>query len=166
MMHLKQNEVHTMDTVFILMLLALFSIISVLVILSGAKQYESIADKMSRNYETRTVSAYLSEKLNQNDISGSAFVCNLAGTEALALMQKEGGKDYCTYIYAYDGYLREITVLAGTEFSPDFGQKIVETASLSITSYPNGLFCFQITDTKGNTHPLYVSLQAHSETNL
>lgn len=162
MIRLKQNEVHTVDTVFILAILALFSITSILVILIGAKQYKSIADEMSANYETRTVSAYLTEKLNQSDVSGAATVCDLHGTPALALTQTTDGKKYCTYIYAYDGYLREITVTDGTSFTRNSGQKIVETDSLSIVPSSDGLFFFQITDTDGNTYPLYVALNATS----
>lgn len=158
MMRLNRNETHTVDTIFIMALLALFSISSILVILIGARQYSSIACDMSSNYETRTASAYLTEKLRQNDVSGSACVCDLGDTQALALTQTQDGKDYCTYIYAYDGYLREITISPGASFSQESGQKIVEASSLSITPYPNGLFCFQITDTGGNPYQLYVTL--------
>lgn len=160
MIRLKQTAAHTLDTIFILALLTLFALTSFLVVAIGARQYQSVANTMSQNYETRTVSAYLEEKINQSDIAGSADVCNFSGTDALVLTQTVGETDYSTYIYAYDGYLREITVISGTEFSLDSGQKVVETQALSVESFSGNLFCLNITDTDGNCNPLYLSLNA------
>ena len=68
MLELKKTPEHTIDRVFLLALLALFAATAFLVVSIGAKQYHSIADSMTANYETRTVSSYLEEKMNQNDV--------------------------------------------------------------------------------------------------
>lgn len=151
---------HTIDSVFALALLALFGIISCFVIIVGAKQYQSIADRMSENYETRTISSYLEEKLNQSDIAGSASVVTLDSSDALALTQTINGQDYTTYIYAYDGYLWEITVNSDTAVPPGSGQKIIETGALSIHALSGNLYQFIITDTTGKTYSLYISLNS------
>ena len=70
MLELKKTPEHTIDRVFLLALLALFAATAFLVVSIGAKQYHSIADSMTANYETRTVSSYLEEKMNQNDVAG------------------------------------------------------------------------------------------------
>lgn len=62
MLELKKTPEHTIDRVFLLALLALFAATTFLVVSIGAKQYHSIADSMTTNYETRTVSSYLEEK--------------------------------------------------------------------------------------------------------
>ena len=137
MLELKKTPEHTIDRVFLLALLALFAATAFLVVSIGAKQYHSIADSMTANYETRTVSSYLEEKMNQNDDT-----------------------IYTTYIYCYDGYLREITVSDGTTVLPGDGQKIIETKALAIDMVSSNLYCFTITDTTGYTYPLYISLNA------
>lgn len=159
-MRLKRSSNYTVDSVFILALMALFGIISVYVIMIGAKQYKSIADRMSQNYETRTVASYLEEKLSQSDVSGSADVVMLDSVEALVLTDNINGQLYNTYIYAYDGYLLEITVSDGTEVSPGSGQKLIETGSLKTDMVSSNLFHFTITDTTGMDYSLFVSLKS------
>ena len=77
MLELKKTPEHTIDRVFLLALLALFAATAFLVVSIGAKQYHSIADSMTANYETRTVSSYLEEKMNQNDMAGSVAVTSI-----------------------------------------------------------------------------------------
>ena len=160
MMQLRKSSGHTIDMVFILGLLAVFGITSFFVIMIGAKQYQATANRMSDNYETRTISSYLEEKINQNDISGSGAVVQLDSTDALALTQTINGQSYTTYIYAYDGYLWEITVNSDTAVSPGSGQKILETGDMTIEALSSNLFQFTITSTIGEDYSLYVSLNS------
>ncbi|MBQ8279793.1 MAG: DUF4860 domain-containing protein [Roseburia sp.] len=160
MVRLNRDSSRAIDTFFILALLALFSITSFFVIIIGARQYHSIADRMTENYETRTASSYLVEKFHQHDITGSVSIVDLDGVQAVSLMQSVNGSRYSTYIYAYDGYLREITVSEGTDISPESGQKIIEASALSIEACSNNLYCFTLTDTYGNDCPVYISWNA------
>ncbi len=160
MMQLRKSSGHTIDMVFILGLLAVFGITSFFVILVGAKQYQATANRMSDNYETRTISSYLEEKLNQNDIRGAGAVVQLDSTDALALTQIINGQSYTTYIYAYDGYIWEITVNSDTLVTPGSGQKILETGDMKIEALSSNLFHFTITSTIGDNYSLYVSLNS------
>ena len=157
MMQLRKSSGHTIDMVFILGLLAVFGITSFFVILVGAKQYQATANRMSDNYETRTISSYLEEKLNQNDICGSGTVVQLESSDALALTQTINEQSYTTYIYAYDGYLWEITVTSDTPVVPGSGQKILETKELEIEALSSNLYQFTVTSTFGEEYSLYVS---------
>ena len=87
MLELKKTPEHTIDRVFLLALLALFAATAFLVVSIGAKQYHSIADSMTANYETRTVSSYLEEKMNQNDVAGSVAVTSIGAFPAIALSE-------------------------------------------------------------------------------
>ena len=160
MVRLNRNNSRAIDTAFILALLALFAITSFFVIIIGARQYHSIADQMTQNYETRTVSSYLVEKFNQHDEAGSVTITEIDGIPAIALTQTANSKKYTTYIYAYDGYLRETTVSEETTITPSYGQKIIEAVSLEIISCSNHLYCFTLTDTYGNACPIYISRNA------
>lgn len=160
MLELKKSQEHTIDRVFILALLALFAATAFLIVSIGAKQYKSIADTMTENYETRTVSSYLEEKMNQNDISGSVVITAIGDCQAIALSENINDAVYTTYIYCYDGYLREITVSEGTQVSPGDGQKVIEAYGLAIDMVTSNLFRFTVTDSTGYTYPLYISLNA------
>lgn len=157
MVRLNRTNRHAIDTFFILALLALFSITSFFVIMIGARQYHSIANQMTENYETRTASSYLVEKFHQNDTNGSVMITDINGIPAVALTQTIREQNYTTYIYAYDGYLREITVSQGTSVTPSSGQKIVEASGFYATVCSNNLYCFTLTDTYGNSRPIYIS---------
>ena len=100
MVDFKQAPEHHVDRVFILILLTMFAIISFLTVSIGARQYHSIVNNMSANYETRTISAYFVEKINQNDICGSVDILTIDGCEAIVLSQNIEKETYCTYIYA------------------------------------------------------------------
>lgn len=157
MVRLTRNNRHAIDTFFILALLALFSITSFFVIMIGARQYHSIANQMTENYETRTASSYLIEKFHQNDANGSVIITDVDGIPAVALTQTIREQNYTTFIYAYDGYLREVTVSQGTTITPASGQKIVEAADFYGNICSNNLYCFTLTDTYGNSRPIYIS---------
>lgn len=161
MIQLKRAPEHHVDRVFILILLTMFAIISFLVISIGAKQYQTIADHMSENYEVRTVNAYLMEKLNQSDISGSVEIITLENNnDAICLSQTVNETLFNTYIYTYKDYLYEITVTADSDFDFSAGQKVIETAGLSASVLPGNLLAITTTDTSGKEHPLYISLNA------
>ena len=160
MLDLKKTPAHTIDRIFILALLALFAATAFLLVSIGARQYKSIADSMTTNYETRNVSSYLGEKMNQNDVAGSVVVSSVGSAPAIALSETLNDNVYTTYIYCYDGYLREITVSADTVVSPGDGQKIIEADRLLIDMVSSNLYCFTITDHTGYTYPLYISLNA------
>lgn len=160
MVRLNQNNSRALDTFFILALLALFAITSFFVIIIGARQYHSIADHMTENYETRTASAYLVEKFRQNDNADSVTITDLEGISAISFTQVINDQNYHTLIYAYGGYLREITISDDSSITPDAGQKIVEAEKLTIEACTSNLFCFTLTDTYGNTNPIYISLNS------
>ena len=160
MVRLNQSDSRSIDSFFILGLLALFAITSFFVIIIGARQYHSIADRMTENYETRTAASYLIEKFHQHDSSDAVSIADLDGIPAISFTQTINEKAYHTLIYAYEGYLREITISDDSHITPSSGQKIIETGGLSVKVCSGNLYCLYLTDTLGNTNPIYISLNA------
>lgn len=149
---------HSIDHIFILLLLSVFTVCAVLTILIGARQYQAIADNMEYNYEARTAASYLEEKLRQSDLQGSVSLTELGSIPAIALSKETEQAAYTTYIYCYQNYLREITVSKGSDFLPKDGQEIMKAKELTIDQLTANLYCFTITDTSGTAYPVYVSL--------
>lgn len=157
-----RNRPLPLDLIFILSLFLLFTITAVTTVLTGMKIYRHTTDAMEQNYETRTFSSYLTEKVRQNDVSGGISVYSYSHTdsgeneqitEALCLTNSVGDRTYNTYLYLYDGYLRELTVSSDvTELSGTAGQKILPAQAFSVT-----------TDNANLLHISYVSESGLSE---
>ena len=93
MLQLK-NSSKKIDTVFIVSLFVLFAITAILLILIGARQYRFTADSMNRNYEIRTTSSYLTEKVRQSDTITGVSVVDFSIGPALALTSKQNNQAY------------------------------------------------------------------------
>ena len=65
-----------------------------------------------------------------------------------------------TYIYAYQGFLWEITVAADTGVAPGDGQKIVESGGLYAEACSSTLYHLILIDTEGTDYSLYLSMNA------
>ena len=156
-MRLNSTKSNALDTLFVLILLALFGTTSLFIIFIGAKQYDTIADKMTKTYEIRTATSYLNEKINWNDCNHSISITNLNGTPAITLQDTKNGVLHTTYIYTYDGYLRELSISEDKTLSLHLGEKIVKLSSLEIESYNHHLYGFTLTDHYGTICPIYIS---------
>ena len=143
------------DTVFVLALITLFAATSFLLVLIGAKQYNYVTDVMNENYETRTTSSYLTEKIRQHDTKDAITIENLEGVPSLKLITDEEDISYVTYIYFYDDALCELVVTENSVFTLSSGQKIIDAKGFEPRFVNDSLLCTKITNTKGETFSLY-----------
>ena len=159
MIRLRTRRNH-FDTVFVVALLLLLAMTAVVLILIGAKQYQATANQMNTNYEVRTASSYLFEKIRQSDTCGTICVKDFNGSDALVIYEDIDGITYTTYIYYYKGYLCELFVSQNSVYSPASGQKIIEANAFTPSQVSDGLIRADIENTKGDTETLYLSLKS------
>lgn len=162
MLQLDNRRSNKIDSVFVIALFTVFAITAFLLILIGAKQYQHTADSMDANYESRTISSYLTEKIRQNDSAGTVQVTDLEGIPAIALTTMENDVTYVTYIYYYDGALREIMVTDSSVFSLSTGQEIVQTDGFYPEFKESDLLKITITTTDNQTNVIYLSLHSNA----
>ena len=160
MLKLDNRRANKMDSIFVVALFTVFAITAFLLILIGAKQYQHTANAMDLNYESRTISSYLTEKIRQNDTAGAISLCQLEGTPALAIQTIENDVTYITYIYHHNEALREIMVTSDSVFSLESGQQIIQTAGFYPEYLENNLIKISITTTEGTTEYLYLTLHS------
>lgn len=123
---------HMVDLLFTLALFCVFAASALMVVLIGANVYKSTVEQMDENFGGRTSLTYVATKIRQNDLAGGIRVTELGGVPALVLDQTVEGAVYQTWIYHYDGALREVFVSAeNAPTSPD-GDAIIEVADFSI----------------------------------
>ena len=151
------RETHRIDSIFIMLLFFLFALTAFVLIMIGVRQYKATANVMDYNYEIRTVTSYLREKTRQNSSNSSISIETIDGTNALCLKNTLNNTIYNTYIYYYDGSLREMYIQEGTPFTLNLGQQIVTISGFDMDKTDDGLIIVTISDSFGGTTDMYLS---------
>ncbi len=156
----RERQDHMVNILLPLALLLMFAISALAVLLFAAKIYRSTVENSTMNDESRTALSYVSEKIHSGDSSGCVRLESLQGVDALVLEQSYAGEIYCTYVYQYEGMLKELFVKAGTEIPLSAGRTILELESFSMTAYSDDLLLFTCTDHSGQSASAYVALRS------
>ena len=155
------RETHRIDSIFIMLLFFLFALTAFVLIMIGVRQYKATANAMDYNYEIRTVTSYLREKTRQNSSNSSISIETIDGTNALCLKSTLNNTIYNTYIYYYDGSLREMYIQEGTPFTLNLGQQIVTISGFDMVKTDDGLIIVTISDSFGGTTDMYLSANSN-----
>lgn len=156
-MRKQRQQTHLVDTLFIIILFFVFCICALSVIVIGANVYQTTTKNMNDNFTTKTALSYLVEKVRQNDTKGTLEAVDWNGTNALRFRQESNEAVYVTYIYAYDGNLKELFVKEGVACSPQDGQTIMAVRDFQIEQNPGNLYRITITDEKGHSDSVSVT---------
>lgn len=147
---------------FIFALLSAFALLSLIVVIVGAKSYRMINTMAEEAFVSRTGMSYLVGKVRAADEAGQLQIREEDGTQVLELGQVIDGERYFTYIYCLDNEVREYFARADLAFTPAYGEKIFEASGLSL-SLSGGLLTIQLLDIDGNAHTSALYLQAAKE---
>lgn len=155
---MRRNENnHVIDLLFTLTLFGVFAVSALLVVIFGAKIYQNTSASMNRNFTSRTAISYVSEKLHQRDVIGSSVITDVEGAPSISLMKQYDSMVVTTYIYADDGYLKEITVTGGVSPVRSSGQNIMELSDFYIEEVTEGVYHMTVIDIDGSMQDAYIS---------
>ena len=142
---------HVVDVLFTLTLFCVFTAASLMVILIGANVYKSTVDTMNTNFEVNTSLTYVSTKVRQHDVRGSVYLGTINGGQALVLEQDLGGEIYQTWIYHYDGALRELFVQKGNTAAkvPEAGQELLRVYSFTMEKVDHSIISLRAESAEG-----------------
>ena len=143
-----------------ILLSVLFAGSAFLVLLFGARVYESIVEKSAESYTSRTLLTYITEKIRHFDSDGNVSVRQLDGISALALESAQADEKILTYIYEYEGSIRELTVADEAQWNPEDGDAIFQVSDFEAEEIQPGLLHFSCLDGKGNRSDSYVHVHA------
>lgn len=155
----KKSE-HTVDALFVITLFLVFAISVVALTGTGAGVYQNVVDKMSSNYNSRTSFSYIYNKVHQSDMDGLVDVGQYMGNDALIISEEIDNITYCTYLYEYDGNIKELFTRAGQEFDPSYGTDILEVEGFSISKVTDSLYRFDIKPVKNADETLFVHVRS------
>lgn len=114
-----------------LLVFTVFAVCILSVLLTGADVYQRIAEREEHNYDRRTAAQYITTRVRQADRSGSLSVESFGGVDVLVLREEIDGDSYETRVYCFEGYIRELFTVAGGDFTPGDGEKLLRAAGLS-----------------------------------
>jgi hypothetical protein len=148
--------------IFVFALLAAFALLSLVIVIVGARSYRKIDATAERAYVSRTGLNYLAGKARGADETGMLSVRSENGSDVLVLGGLFDGERYNTYIYCDGAQVREYFAKADLAFSPDYGENIFPAKSMRLT-LEKGLLAVELVDGSGETHRVSVFLQAAKE---
>lgn len=157
-MSTRGNVQHSMQGVFVFVLLGLFALMSTLMVLLGAQMYRGTVDKTTENNESRVLNAYVRSMVRAQDTRGNVRVEKNGDADCLALYEDIDGEMYVTWIYLYDGQLYEQFTDAGYEFNPASGSPICPANSFS-PAIEGRLLTVQMTNDKDEPCLVQVALR-------
>ena len=135
---------HSMQGVFVFVLLGLFALMSTLMVLLGAQMYRSTVDRSEYNNEHRVMGAYVRSMIRSMD-GGEISVEQPGGIPALALKETIDDEEYVTWLYVHEGVLYEQFTELDEDFNPLDGTEICPANSLA-AELRDGLLTVNLTD--------------------
>lgn len=146
-----KTRMHVIDLLFTLTLFCVFAASSMFVTLIGANVYKTTADSITRNFGLRTSVTYVTAKFRQNDTLDSVRIDDIDGVPALVFVQNLGGENYETWIFHYNGTVREVFANPDYDLQLTDGQVIFEVNRFVFEQVNDTLFRLTASDTEGVT---------------
>ena len=147
---------HHIDALIALLLFGVFAVCVLAVLLTGADAYRRLTLRDQEASTRRACTQYIATKVRQTDQVGAIAVEDAQGVQALVL---GGDEEYVTYIYCYDGWLRELYSWCEQPMSPEDGRELVQAEALDL-SLADGLLTVRVTDAQGDEDTLLLSLRS------
>lgn len=148
---------HSFDTVLTLALFGLLAGCLLMVLMLGAKSYQQVVSSMEESYEERTCLQYIATKINHYSGLDAVTVLEFGEGSALALEETIEGCDYVTYLYFYEGRMRELFCETDVELTPEAGFSIMEIQEFHVEEVSDNLLRLSCTGS-GGTAQLYVGI--------
>ncbi len=154
---------HIVDILFVLALFGVFAASALMLVTIGANVYKQNVNNMSDNFNTRTAYSYITEKLRQNDTANAVSIGKLQDCDALILTQNLQDEEYATFLYFYDGCLKELYIRKNTFSGSDLlqaGQDIMKLSSFSMEVVSNDLLKITLNTDKTEPVTIYTVLRS------
>ena len=150
----EQNKTK-LGSLMALTLFGLFAVCILTVLLTGADVYRNVTERDQMTYEKRTVAQFLTTKARQADVEGWLEAGTFEGLDALTISETIDGISYCTRIYCYDGYIRELFAEADCGMTAEAGEKVLPAEGLQVWQ-EHSVIHVEVTATDGTVQQLFL----------
>ena len=148
--------------VFPILLFLIFTLSALGIVTFSVQIYRNIVERAEGRFDTETAAAYLSEKFRNHDDRGRIQMTDFMGSDAIAIEENIKEVPYITYIYVYDGYLRELFVEVSSlaDHTAKDGNEILPMKSLNIEKVSDRLLRVRLKDTTDKEEETYLSIKS------
>lgn len=160
-MNFQNKTRHMVDILFVLALFAVFALSALLLVMFDSKIYQNTVTGMNENYTLRNSYSYITEKIRQSDTENSVQTGLIQDASAIVITTETNQTLYETYLYYYDGYIKELFIKKGDPADPTAGQNILKVNSFAIEQINSSLYSFKITDEQSQTIEFLVDHKSH-----
>ncbi len=122
---------HSIDFVFVLLLLSLFIMGSLALISIGSRVYSSTVDTLEQNYTQHTILDYIQQKVRQNLSVHQIEIQTYDHQPVLCIHEIYQDVPYTTYIYHDKQALKELLIEDDQSFDKNRGETIMEVDDVS-----------------------------------
>ena len=136
---LKKKRLMSADGVAVFLLGAVFLFLSVGLVLLGSSVYRQVVAASQENDRIRTTLSYIANQVRRADVEGSVQLGKIHGQDALLLLRDLDGIECVTYLYYWDGSLRELFVEVGNELDLEAGLPLLPLDGISFSLNNQGL---------------------------
>lgn len=164
-MHFNTQKKHVIDFLFPVALFFVFTVSALTVILLASNIYRSTTEHSSLNYTAATSLSYITEKIHQNN-HGGIYPSTFDSCDALVIESTYNDSDYLTYIYEYEGELKELFIRKGVPAKAADGTAILPIESFSVKELAPHTLTVCCVDTKGQHVCATVCLQGKQRSTL
>lgn len=126
---------------------------------SGAEGYSASTLAIEKQYTARTLLSYLSAKAQGANTAGAVYVSDFEGIPCLNIEEVYDGDTYVTFVYAYEGHIRELFCMADSGLMPEDGMDVLKCDDFTPTQVSDSLIHLSIT-CEGNEAFGYISVLA------
>ena len=155
----KRNRI---TDIFPMLLFLIFTLSALGIVTFSVQIYRNIVERAEGRFDTETAAAYISEKFRNHDLAGRIGISNFEGNAALTIDETVKEVPYITYIYVYDGYLRELFIEKEkvTESTAADGNEILPMKEMKPEQLSDRLVRIEFTDADGRKEETYLSLKS------
>ena len=157
-MSMQKDRQHTIDFIFPLAVFFVFAVSAFTVLLLSAHVYADQTARTQSDCQAATPLSYIREKVRQNDQNGTLSIGSIDGGTALILQVD----DTCTYIYSYEGYLKELYIRKDVDARAKDGKNILEIKDFQIQELSGGLFRVSCQTSDGTEQSVILSERSAS----
>jgi len=142
---------YVVDTLFAIALFCVLAVTCLVVLFIGANVYRGTVNEMERSYEISISLSYVAARIRSHDTSGSIYISELGGEGALVLEREIGGRVFQTWIYVYDGSLRELFIERENtgNLNAGLGQELVRVYSFTFDKPQDNLVAITVQSADG-----------------
>jgi hypothetical protein len=136
---LKKKPLMSADGAAVFLLGAVFLFLSVGLVLLGGSVYRRVVADSLENDQIRTTLSYIANQVRRGDKTGNIEAGKFHGQDALLLRQDFDGIECVTYLYCWEGSLRELFVEKGNELALEAGLPLIKLDNIFFTLEEGGL---------------------------